>query len=650
MEKVLLAFLAFIFLSGTINAQDPSIYNEDPEQRRPVGMEKSKHKIFQPTGGPVENFRVDPPNWWIGMKENSVELMLHGENIRDLKPVLEEYPGVSITQITRLESPNYLFITLRIGPGAKQGNLSFFLNNSEGKKAQSFKYQIRNRNYPGGQGLAQVTPSDVMYLLMPDRFANGDPNNDSFEDMNQVGINRSKMYFRHGGDLQGVMNHLDYFKELGVSALWLNPVQENDQPYESYHGYAITDHYSIDKRFGTNELYRRLVDTCQKVGIKMVMDVIFNHVGDQHWFIQDIPSSDWIHQFPEYTQSNFRATTLMDPYASEVDKNKMTDGWFSEHMPDLNQQHPQLANYLIQNSIWWIEFAGLAGYRIDTYAYPDQEFMSDWGERIQAEYPDFLIFGETWVHGKAVQAQFTQNNDLRDGYNSNLPNVTDFQLYYAIKEALTKPQQWEKGISRVYYTLAQDFLYENPYHNVTFLDNHDDSRFWSVVGRDMRKFKTAIAFLLTTRGIPCLYYGTELPMGNFANPDGKVRSDFPGGWAEDPVNKFTAEGRSDAEKDLFNYISTLAKYRQATPALEYGDLVQFVPENGVYVYFRQGGGKTVMVIMNTSIKTTTLDLDRYKEGWEGYRFGRDIVSKTAYLFNEPIEVSPFSTLVLELQR
>ena len=650
MKKILLAGLMIFWVLGTAIAQDPSIYNEDPAQRFPVGMEEPGHQVFEPTGGPVAEFRVDPPNWWIGMQEPRVELMLHGTNIRDLEPVLEEYPGVKISKVTRLESPNYLFVELLVGPGAKQGNLSFVLNNEEGKKAQSFRYQLRNRNYPEGKGLPQMTPADVMYLIMPDRFANGDPNNDSFEDMEQVGINRSKMYFRHGGDLQGIMNHLDYFKDLGISSLWLNPILENNQPYESYHGYAFTDHYQVDRRLGSNELFQQLTDSCRKVGIKMVMDIVHNHVGDQHWFIQDIPSKDWIHQFPEYTQTQYRATTLMDPYASETDRNRMSDGWFAQHMPDLNQKHPQLATYLIQNNIWWIEYAGLAGYRVDTYAYPDQGFMADWGARIQEEYPDFLIFGETWVHGPAVQAQFTQDNDLREGYNSHLPNVTDFQLYYGIKEALTKPQNWTDGVSRLYYTLAQDFLYEEPYHNVTFLDNHDIDRFWSVVGRDMRKFKSALAFLFTTRGIPCIYYGTELPMGNFADPDGKVRADFPGGWEGDATNKFTEAGRTEQEQELFNYISTLAKYRQNTPALQYGSLMQFVPENGVYVYFRRSNNKTVMVIMNTSIKTVTLDVERYQEGWDGFRFGRDVTSKTAYLFNEPIEISPYGTLVLELQR
>ena len=411
---------------------------------------------------------------------------------------------------------------------------------------------------------------------MPDRFANGDYSNDSFDDMLQSGINRGKMFFRHGGDLQGIIDHLDYLKELGVTALWLNPVLENDQPYASYHGYAITDHYNIDRRFGDNELYKTFVEKCHEKGIKVIMDIIFNHCGHEHWLIKDLPAEDWVHQWPEFTRSNFRASVINDPYASKTDTKKLLEGWFDYSMPDLNQQNERLANYLIQNTIWWVEYSGQDAYRIDTWFFPDQDFLSRWAKRMQQEFPRLGMYGETWAQMMSVQASFAEDSGLTDEYNSHLPGITDFQLNFAIEEALTQKQSWTGGAARLYYTLAQDYLYEDPLRNVIFLDNHDKSRFFSTIGEDIDKYKSGMAFLLTMRGIPSIYYGTELLFAAISDPDGKVRQDFPGGWKEDKINKFNVSGRTAAEKDAFEYVKKLANYRKNTPALD-----GLVPGDGV---------------------------------------------------------------------
>ena len=627
-------------------AQRPAtIYDDDPAQKIPLGLSKPAYARIEADGGPIDQIRVEPPFWWVGMQHPILEVLIYDQDIRDYS-VSVDYPGVKLNGVTRLENPNYLFLELEIGPGVKPGKFNIRLSKDNTERTYSYELRQRKTSASRVQGL---NSGDLVYLLMPDRFANGDYSNDSYLDLNQVGVHRGKMYFRHGGDLQGVIDHLDYLVDLGVTALWLNPVLENDQPYESYHGYAVTDHYRIDPRLGTNEKYVELVEACHLKGVKVVMDIIHNHVGDQHWFIRDLPDRDWIHQSDQFQISSFRAPSLMDPYAARSDRKAMSDGWFDHHMPDLNQQHPQLANYLIQNNIWWIEYTGQDAYRLDTYAYPDQEFMAEWGRRLQAEFPGLGLFAETWVHGPAVQAQFTQNNHLREGYNSHMPAVTDFQLYYAINEALSRPQGWTEGVSRIYYTLAQDFLYEDPYRNVTFLDNHDLSRFYSVIGEDLRKYKSGIAFLLTMRGIPSIYYGTEILMKNFKDPDGKVREDFPGGWKADTVNKFFPSGRTASEQEAFNYVRTLAQYRQKTPALQHGKLTQFVPVDGIYVYFRHDGESSIMVVMNTNEDARKVPTSRYQERMQGYTSAVEVVSGRKVINLQALSLQPYETLVLELR-
>ncbi|MEL6142880.1 MAG: alpha-amylase family glycosyl hydrolase, partial [Bacteroidota bacterium] len=538
----------------------------------------------------------------------------YARNIATTQRVIIDYPGIKVEYFEREENPNYLFIGLNIGPGTNEGSFQIRLLGEDHSVLKEFYYSLAVRNNTATLQSPPLSSKDFIYLIMPDRFANGDEANDSVEGTTQTGVNREKFLFRHGGDLIGVMEHLDYLQDLGVTAIWLNPVLENDQPYESYHGYAVTDHYRIDPRLGTNEQYRQLVQLAHERGIKVIMDVIFNHVGDHHWQIKDLPSTDWIHQWPAYTQTTYRATTLLDPNASEHDRQLMTDGWFDKHMPDLNQQNPHLARYLIQNSIWWTLYSGQDGFRIDTYAYPDPHFMAEWNRRMLEEFPGLGVFGETWVHGPAVQAWFTESETLHPGFNTQLPGVTDFQIYYAINDALSKEPGWTDGVMRLYYTLAQDYLYENPNRNVVFLDNHDLARFFTVVNQDVTKFKSGLTLLMTLRGIPMIYYGTEFAFTGAGGAFGEGgRVDFPGGWAGDATNLFSSGSRNEQQKDLHQFVRKLANFRKNSPALTEGKLTQFVPRDGVYAYFRHTNNERIMVLFNGSSQTRSVDLSPYAE-------------------------------------
>lgn len=623
-----------------------NIYNDDPMQTIPLGTKESEYYYRYAKGGKVDQVRVEPPFWWVGMNHPTVEVLIYDQDIKGAT-VSVNYPGVKVNKVNEVQNPNYLFVELAIGPGTAAGKFPIELTLNGKKRAYSYELRNRNRQSSRAQGLSNA---DFIYMLMPDRFANGDPGNDSYNDMNASGANRGKIFFRHGGDIMGIMERLDYLQELGVTAIWPTPVLENDQPYQSYHGYAVTDHYQIDKRFGSNELYQQFVEKCHSRGMKVVMDIIHNHVGDQHWFIRDLPSEDWIHQFPEFTRSIYREPVWMDPYGSKVDQDATANGWFDRHMPDLNQQQPQLANYLIQNNIWWIEYSGHDAYRIDTYYYPDQAFLAQWCKRIKDEFPNFHLFGETWVHGPAVQAFFTQNNNLVAGFNSNLPGVTDFQMHYAMMEAVNGKQGWTDGVNRLYYTLAQDFLYEDPFRNVLFLDNHDTNRYFSSIGEDFAKYKTGIALLMTMRGIPCMYYATEILMTGQGGAFGEAgRRDFPGGWREDKVDKFKSSGRNQQEQEAYEYVRKLSQYRKNNPVLHRGKLMQYVPDNGVYVYFRYDGTNTVMVLVNSTDKPVEVSTTRFHERMSGYSTAMDVVSGEILQNLTKISLQRNETKVLELR-
>jgi glycosidase len=466
--------------------------------------------------------------------------------------------------------------------------------------------------------------------------------------MREMSLNRDSMYLRHGGDIQGIINHLDYLKDLGITTVWCTPEIENDMPRASYHGYAVTDHYKIDPRFGTNELYKTYVEKCHAAGLKVIKDVVHNHIGIQHWMMQDLPMKDWLHLWPVYTQTTYRDATLMDPYVAKADKRKMLDGWFDHGMPDLNQDNVFVQNYLTQNHIWWIEYAGIDGLRLDTYPYNEPSYMANWAKALKAEFPKLSIFGETLVNGVINQAFFTEGNTINGGFNTELPGVTDVAIKDAIYETVNGKFGWTDGVNRLYNTLANDFVYKDPTRNAIFMDNHDMSRYYSMVGEDLGKYKSGLAMLFTMRGIPEIYYGTELLMKNFSNPDGLVRSDFPGGWHGDSVNKFIAAGRTASENEAFEYVKNLANYRKNNAVLQTGKLMQYVPENGIYVYFRYNHEKTVMVVVNTNDKEENVDTKRFNERMDGFNTAVNIITHESLKDIHTIAIPAITTFVFEL--
>ena len=603
--------------------------------------------VFKHVTVPVsQDLRVEPGNWWTGMQHRSVEIMVHRTDVASFSVKLGPTKGVKLLKVEKTDNANYLFLTLDIAKSAKPQTVPLVF--TKGTATFTHPYPILARN--GGKKAQGVNSSDVIYLIFPDRFSNGDPSNDNVAGMRQ-GLQRDSLVGRHGGDLQGVINHLDYLQDLGVSTIWLNPELENDQKEASYHGYAVTDHYQVDRRFGSNELLRDLVTNCHQRGMKVVRDVVLNHIGGQHWWMDDLPSQDWLNQWPTFTRTTYRAPTLVDPYASAWDKKQFTDGWFDYSMPDLNQRNPHVASYLIQQAIWWIEYAGIDDLRIDTYTYSDQAFCSRWCKELRDEYPDLGMFGEIWEHGVSIQGFFADDQPLKSAhFDSNLPGVVDFQLCFAIQEALTREQGWTEGAARIYYTLAKDRFYKNPNRNVVMLDNHDFTRFFTTIKEDINKYKSGLAFLLTTRGIPQIYYATEiLGTGNEWPSHGNIRKDFPGGWSGDTNNKFTAAGRTPLENEAFNFTRTMLRYRNATPALQTGHLMQFVPVDGVYTYFRYDATKTVMILLNTSNSDKDVDTRRFAERMQGFSRAKNVATGEVISNLTTLSVGKNLPLVLELQ-
>jgi glycosidase len=592
----------------------------------------------------VEIARIDPAFWWAGMNNPQLELLVYNPQIAQYKASIE-YQGVRLVKQDSVENKDYLFLTLVIDANVQPGK--FPITFTSGKKKLTYNYELKqraNREQAKNRG---VRTSDFIYLIMPDRFSNGDPSNDIVKGTQEASINRDSMYWRHGGDLQGAINKLDYLNDLGVTAIWLNPVQENDQPKTSYHGYAITDHYKIDPRLGTNETYLKFAEETHKRGMKVVMDIVPNHIGNRHWLFRNLPEKSWVNEWKEFTRTNYRAPLTMDPYASQNELNVFHNGWFDYHMPDLNQKNPHVAKYLTQSYIWWAEYAGVDDFRIDTYAYPDQAYMAQMAADILLEYPGMNMFGEIWEHTVPIQAYFAEKYKARGNFDSKLPSVIDFQIYKAINEALTRPFGWTDGVSKIYYTLAEDALYAHPMRNVTFLDNHDLSRFYSVVGEDIRKYKMGVGFLLTMRGIPSLYYGTEVLMTGFSNPDGLVRMDFKGGWTGDASNKFDASGRNEKENDAFNFTRKIAQWRKTTTAVQNGKMTQFIPEKSMYVYFRYDQQSTVMVIMNANEKPEPLpNAVRYDEMLKGKRSGTDVINGGSINLDK-LELQPWEIKIIQ---
>jgi len=588
--------------------------------------------------------RVEPMFWWVGMHNPNVQLIVHGNKIASRKVELN-YPGVKLVAVHKVENPNYLFIDLRIISGASPGTFPIKFVKA-GERTLTYSYVLRARNHSADRAQG-VTTKDLIYLIMPDRFSNGDKSNDINANMREKTIDRDSMFSRHGGDLQGIMNHLDYLKDLGVTAIWLTPAVENDEPKASYHGYAVTDHYKIDARYGTNELYKQFVDKCHSMGMKVVMDLVHNHAGTEGYTILDMPMKSWVHQWPKYTKSNFKYEAVMDPHGSAMDRKLMLDGWFDHRMADMNENNPYLQNFLTQNHIWWIEYAGVDGLRLDTYPFNDPPYMAKWAQDVKAEFPHMTIFGEVLTPYPYTEAYFTQGNTMNRGFDTHLPGITDAAVKDAIYAALNDKDGWDSGVTHLYTVIAQDFMYKDETRNTIFLDNHDMSRVLSVVGEDINKYKSAMAMLMTMRGVPQMYYGDEILMKNFSNPDGLVREDFPGGWDGDKKNKFTTAGRSDKENDAFNYVRKLANYRKVTPALHDGKMMQYLPEQGIYVYFRYTDKQTVMVVYNSNEKEETTPTTRYDQRIKNAKTAKNVM--TGEMVNlSKLTIEPKSTLILEL--
>ena len=597
-------------------------------------------------------YHFAPPSWCIGYSNTHLEIILHAENISLYNIVLNPYLGVTLDTIIQSANRHVCYLQLDIKQNTLAGILEFGITPKEKRsKAQSaftLKYELKNRRAKALQAPG-LTPNDVTYLIFPDRFCNGENDNDNADVQFRVKTDRGGLKSRHGGDIAGVKSKLDYLKELGISALWLNPVQTNDQPDESFHGYAITDNYEIDPRFGSNKEYFDLTLEMRKRNLKMIMDIIPNHVGDKHWMNQYYDTG-WFNYKDTYVQTNFRAPTFADPYAAPSEKALNTNGWFVATMPDYNQRNIHIANYLDQLYLWWIEAANLSGYRIDTYPYPDQAYMNHLMELLLEEYPALTIYGEAWVQHTTTQATFVKNNIK--GFEANrLPGVTDFSMCWAFQEACSKPFGWTEGLNRVYITQSEDFLYQDPAKNCTFLDNHDISRFYSVANEDFDAWKRGIALLLTTRGLPCIYYGTEILMtGKTEKSDAYVRFDFPGGWNGDPVNKFTPKGRTAKENEAWKWMQTLNKARLSMPALGNGKTMQFTGINGIYTYFRYNANQNVMVVLSQSDAAQDIDLARFLEMTRGYTKMRNIHTGETTAIGKKLKVAAKGSYVFELLR
>ncbi len=590
--------------------------------------------------------RIEPPSWWIGMEHSEIQVMIYGNDLAGLKPHLE-YQGVTITKTVLVDNDNYIFIYISIKNTAEAGIVPIFFKDRDGQIVCTvdFEIQSRGKNAATKKGYDN---SDVLYLITPDRFANGDLSNDDIKGLHDK-VNRSDKWGRHGGDLRGIIDHLDYLEDIGFTAIWLNPLLENNQEKASYHGYSTTDYYKVDPRFGTNEEYKELSVKAEEKGVKIIMDMILNHCGSGHWWMDDLPSNDWINNPKNFFRTNHRRTTLRDPYASDYDRDHFSDGWFVPTMPDLNQRNPLMADYLIQNTIWWIEYLNLAGIRMDTYPYSDMHFMSDWTCAVMEEYPDFNICGEEWSLNPSVLAYWQEGKMNADGYTSCLPGLLDFPIQNALKEALTIEEGWNQGMINLYDMLSNDFQYADPSRHVIFPDNHDMSRIFTQLNEDIDLFKMAMIYFSTMRGTPQFYYGTEILMSNTGdNSHGNIRSDYPGGWVGDKVNAFTNEGLSEKQIEAREFVKELLNWRKSATSVHNGDTLHFIPEDGVYTYFRFNELQKIMVVMNKNAESKEVDLKRFEEVLNTNSEAKDALSGNTIQISDSLSIGPKQALILEI--
>ncbi|MEC5395815.1 glycoside hydrolase family 13 protein [Bergeyella sp. RCAD1439] len=597
------------------------------------------------SGGLSAQFKkVEPAFWWKGMKNPRVQILLYGDGIA--RGTLAFSDGVKPVSVEKVENPNYLFVTIdtREVPGS---GFEIYLQNGK-KRLASYRYELKDRQ-PHSAQRPSFGAKDAVYLIMPDRFANGDVSNDSQPSLREK-ADRTLPSGRHGGDLRGIINRLDYLRELGVTVLWLTPVNQDDEKSYSYHGYAQTDLYRIDARYGTNEDYLELSRELKKRGMLLIQDYVTNHWGISHWLIQDLPSKDWIHRFPDgegsfgFKRSNYRTTTQFDANAALVDRREALNGWFDTTMPDLNQSHPLVLNYLIQNAIWWIEYAELGGLRVDTYPYNDKEAMAKWAKAITEEYPHLNIVGEAWMYSPAHISFWQKASKIgaMKGYDSHLPSVMDFTLFADLPLALQEEERWDRGLVRLYNVFSSDFLYPDIGNVMVFFENHDTERWNEIFDGDVRYYKLAMALISTVRGYPQLYYGSEVGLrGSKARGgDADIRRDFPGGWPGDAQNAFEAEGRTAEQTLFYDYTAALLNWRKGKNVIHTGKTKHYVPQGNVYVYFRYDDQEKVMVVLNTNDTETVLDLKRFEESLGGVTQGFDPIEKKFY------EVSSQGRLVL----
>jgi glycosidase len=599
--------------------------------------------------------RLEPPNWWADMNLTSVQLLCYGENISDYEVSSRD---ITIVNVERTENPNYLFVNVNF-EGLSAGEYSFKFK-KKGSKSFTKAFALKERD-ANSKERESFNSSDLVYLIMPDRFANGDKSNDSMPSVTEK-VNRAEQDGRHGGDLQGVINQLDYLEDLGVTALWSTPLLEDNDAKYSYHTYAQSDVYKIDPRYGTNEDYKRLATEMEQRDMKLIMDYVTNHWGAEHWLIKDLPEQSWIHQFEDnkgkdfpldgYANSNYRMTTQYDPNASAIDTRYCEDGWFTSTMPDLNQSNPKTLTYLIQNAIWWIEYSGLDGFRVDTYSYNDKEGIANWTKAITDEYPNFNIVGEVWLHNQAQIAYWQKDSKIGalQNFNSHCPSVMDFTLHDAIGVMFKEDNaSWNDGMIKAYDNFVNDFLYQDIDNLMVFAENHDTGRINEIYNGSLDHYKLAMTLVATTRGTPQIYYGSEIGMrGDKGKGDGAIRQDFPGGWATDAKNAFTKDGRTEEQEAYHSFSKTLFNFRKETPALHTGELLHYLPENNVYVYFRSLEDQTVMVVLNNNPEQQTLDLSRVAEGIKKATTGKELFSQNTLNLNEPLTVKGKSPLVISL--
>ena len=588
---------------------------------------------------------LEPASWWVGMQDRNLQLLVHGDDISELT-VSITYPGVTLKDVVKVSNKNYLFINLSIAPETVAGNLNIRFRQGD-KTVLSVAYPLQARSANSAQRRG-FSPSDAIYLIVPDRFANGDSKNDSVKTLADK-ADRTNPSARHGGDILGMSEHLDYIASMGFSMIWPTPLIENDQLSYSYHGYSATNHYLIDPRFGSNEDYRQFVKKAKAKGLGVIQDIVLNHIGSGHWWMKDLPTADWLNYQDKPVFTNHARTTLQDTHASAEDRKKFSDGWFSDHMPDLNQRNPLLANYLIQNSIWWTEYADLAGIRTDTYSYSDKTFLANWSARLMQEYPNFNLVGEEWSTNPNIVSYWQKGKINHDGYVSSMPSMMDFPLHEALRRSLVDAETYNGGLNQLYENIANDFLYPNAGNLVIFEGNHDTSRLFYALNEDLDLYKIALVYLSTMRGIPQITYGTEILMTSpKQRDDGKVRSDMPGGWQADSINAFTGLGLSARQKEAQDFLKKLLNWRKNTPVIHHGKLMHFAPDHGTYAYVRYDDKKKVMVIINKNKVATEIETARFHEMLSATATATEVLSEKKFDLSKVINLPARSVLVLAI--